>query len=335
MGATKWAILFALGAVAAWTVLPLTESKHSVVLSGVAHPDRTPPNPAFFPNYMQNKQGMWLYWRQWSPKVAPKGVVFFVTGLGEHHARYDGIAAEFTKQGFVAYALDNQGQGGSEGDRKFVERFVDYVDDMEQFAKQVTQDAGLAKLPRFVLGHSMGGLIGAHLTLRHPKAFNGVILSAAAMVPDPKTATPFLKKAANVLADLLPKMPLDKLDPKKCSSDAQVIQFIDNDPLMPPQGMTARWANEMLLAMDALWPLAPRATHPLLLLTGSADEVCNAEGSARYHAAVPSTDKALVVYPGMLHEIYREPGFAKVYEDIFAFTGKHMNPVALAWDQSA
>jgi acylglycerol lipase len=313
----------------------LFQSQHAITQKGgVAQPTRTPPNPLFFPNYMQNKQGMWLYWRQWSPKVAPKGVVFFVGGLGEHGARYDSVAARFTARGFVAYSLDHQGQGGSEGDRKYVERFADYIEDTEQFIKQRldADDGAVAALPRFVLGCSMGGLITVHLALRNPNLFNGVILESAAIEPDPKTATPFLKKAAAALSAYVPKMPLDALDAALLSRNPQVVQLAETDPCMPSAKMSARWGAEMLQAMDALWELMPRATFPLLLMHGSEDKICTLAGSEKLAQRAVSTDKQFRVYDGMYHELMTERGCEQVYVDLFAFVDGHMAAVPLTWE---
>jgi acylglycerol lipase len=323
-------------AAAMWQVAPLLDAQHSIVSSGVAHPGRTPPNPAFFPNYMQNKQGMWLYWRQWSPKVAPKGVIFLVGGLGEHSGRYDQHAKRFNALGYVVFSMDNQGQGGSEGDRIYVERFDDYIDDAEQFVKLITtSDAALAALPRFVLGHSMGGLITAHLALRHPALFSGVVLSSPALEADPAAATPFIKAAAHLLADYVPKLPLDHLDDGDLvSRSPQFQQQYPHDARVPHgAAMRARWGSELMKAMDALWPRVGRATFPLLVVQGDGDVVCSVDGSRRFVAAMPAAAGGTIkVYPALRHEVFYEPEADAVFADVAAFLNATEKRVTFAWD---
>mmetsp|Transcript_64839 Transcript_64839/g.153282 ORF Transcript_64839/g.153282 Transcript_64839/m.153282 type:complete len:139 (+) Transcript_64839:64-480(+) len=90
-----------------------------------AKPTRTPPNERFFPQYYQNHQGMWLYFRSWrlAPHVPVKGVVFGIQGMGDHASRFETWGRFLNAAGYHLYVMDHQSQGCSEGDRKFVTRF--------------------------------------------------------------------------------------------------------------------------------------------------------------------------------------------------------------------
>jgi alpha-beta hydrolase superfamily lysophospholipase len=55
------------------------------------------------------------------------------------------------------YALDLRGRGKSEGERFYVEKFSDYLDDVNTLVSTArTENPGL---PIYVLGHSAGGVI--------------------------------------------------------------------------------------------------------------------------------------------------------------------------------
>lgn len=43
-----------------------------------------------------------------------------MSGLGEYSGRYDSVALRLNKEGYVAFTIDNQGAGGSEGVRLYV-----------------------------------------------------------------------------------------------------------------------------------------------------------------------------------------------------------------------
>lgn len=158
-----------------------------------AKPSRAPPDATLFPNYMQNEQGLWLRFAEWWPRrevAAVTGVVFIVSGLGEHSGRYDSVALTFTEAGYVCFSLDNQGAGGSEGVRQYVERFSFFVNDIQQFVEHVeAAHPELSHLPRFLLGHSMGGLIAAHVAMRDPAFFKGVVFSGPASAPVTRACT--------------------------------------------------------------------------------------------------------------------------------------------------
>ncbi len=72
----------------------------------------------------------------------------------------------------------------SEGDRCHVAKWEDYVDDMLMFCVRVAEE--YPKIPMFILGHSMGGMIAALCALKKPKVFSGgVILSGPFLGPHP------------------------------------------------------------------------------------------------------------------------------------------------------
>ena len=287
-----------------------------------ASPSRAPPDPELFPQYLQNKQGLWLYWHSW-PVPHPKGVVFLVSGLGEHTVRYQMLSAKFNAEGFTTFSLDHQGHGASEGDRAHVERFQDYVDDYLLFVRtMLAANPALAALPKFLLGHSMGGLIAVHArnqSAEHGLQWTGTILSAPALRADPKVATPVKIFLAGLLANLLPKLALDPLNSQNVSRSKQVVELYSTDPLVYHGGIRARWGNEVLQAMRRVGERYDQVTWPFLLLHGREDRITHISGSLDFFEHVPSTDKVLRTYQGMFHEVFNEPDRDIVIRDVLDF----------------
>jgi alpha-beta hydrolase superfamily lysophospholipase len=85
---------------------------------------------------------------------------------------------------------DLRGRGQSDGERFYVAKFADYVDDVATFvtlAKSAHPD-----LPVFVLGHSAGGVVSCVYTLEHQSEISGLICeSFAHEVPAPLSRSPF------------------------------------------------------------------------------------------------------------------------------------------------
>ncbi|CUF08919.1 monoglyceride lipase, putative [Bodo saltans] len=312
-----------LWSIVAWflgPILRLMNPKHNLPF---AHPSRPPPDPNLFPRYMQNKQGIWLRWTEWSPRAAPTAVVFIVSGRGEHAGRYDSLAYTLTAEGYQVFSMDHQGQGGSEGDRSYVERFQDYVDDTQAFVKRImTLRYGLSQLPKFLIGHSMGGLISVHLALRDQTFWNGIILSAPALEADPKVATPFMKAAASLLSDFLPKLGFEKLGVETLSTNRAVVEFAQQDPLFPGERLKARWGFEMLKNMDEVWEKVNQVKFPYVLVHSADDAICSINGSRKFHSLNQSSDKKLVEYSGMFHELFTEVNRHKVFGEVLEFIAR-------------
>ncbi|RHW72739.1 monoglyceride lipase, putative [Trypanosoma equiperdum] len=292
-----------------------------------ATPDREPPDPELFPHYLQNKQGLWLHFTEWAPpRDVPnvRGVLFVVSGLGEHTARYGGVGRYFSREGYHVFCMDNQGAGASEGERLYVVDFEDFVDDIFLFRRRVfSLYPEYAKLPRFLLGHSMGGLIATHVSLRDPTSFAGVVLSGPALEPDPKIATPFKRWLVGVLSNCAPKFGVDSIDPKLASTNRQVVELMEQDPVYFKVKLTTRWAKTMLDAMESVWEHVERATYPLLIVHGAKDALCPVSGSRRLFSCVPTTDKQLIEYPGLGHEVLTEVRWREVLGDILKFLNAH------------
>lgn len=299
-------------------LLRLASSSHDLQF---ANRSRPPPDPTLFPNYIQNKQGIWLHWKEWVPRNRKTlGVAFIVSGLGEHAGRYDSLALVMTQAGYHCFSMDHQGQGGSEGNRGYVERFSDYVDDQQLFiSRMLTQNPDLSLLPRFLVGHSMGGLIAVHTSARDASLWNGVVLSGPALQGDPKVATPFLKGVASLLSSILPKIPVSGLDISLINKNKAVVELALQDPLYRKGLVPARWAYEMLCAMDEAWSTVGSSSYPFLIVHAIDDKLCAVEGSRKFFAKSPSTDKQIREYAGMYHEVLTEVNRHMVIADVMQF----------------
>lgn len=106
-----------------------------------------------------------------------KGLIIFLHGHSEHINRHEHTAEYFASQGYIVFGIDHQGFGRSEGDRGHVESFQHYIDDIELFFTDVLErnHPHLIHLPKFLMSHSMGGLIAIRTALH----FQGIISTAS------------------------------------------------------------------------------------------------------------------------------------------------------------
>ena len=265
-----------------------------------------------------------LYYQGWLPEGEPKAVLLVVHGLAEHSGRYMNLVNRFVPQGFAVYGIDHLGHGRSEGRRLALERFTDYTEPLKAFSAMVRcwqPDRSV-----FLVGHSMGGLIGATYLLTNQEELAGTVLSGpAVMAPGHiPAATIFVGRVLSVLfpsVGIVDRGPMDDI----CRDPAVVAAYVA-DPLVYQGKITARLGAEMLGAMEHLRKEAGRIRLPLLILQGDTDRLVNPAGAQVLYDGVASPDKRLIVYPGFYHEVFNEPEHDRVLDDVERWLVAHLAP---------
>ena len=258
--------------------------------------------------------GTKLYSRSWTLKDAPyRGVVIILHGLKDHSGRYTELADMLAQRGFAVHAFDMRGHGRSEGIKAYVEHFDDLLKDLQIFAGDLRQK--YPARPLFIFGHSMGGTTVTLSVARHMIEFQGVVLSAAALIPG-ESISPALIRVTKLLGNIAPHLPLMDLPNKNFSRDPAVVADMSSDPLIYQKNGPVRTAAELLDAMEQIQSNIEVFRTPVLILHGTADQLTNPAGSKRLAERSSSKDKSLILYPGLVHDLVHEPEKAKVLSDI-------------------
>jgi alpha-beta hydrolase superfamily lysophospholipase len=79
----------------------------------------------------------------------------------------------------------------------------------------------------------------------------------------------------------------------------------------------------MLRAMERLLAEARRITLPLLIVQGGADRLVDPAGARMLCDAVGSSDRKLIVYEGLYHEVFNEPERDRVFADLQTWLEAH------------
>ncbi|MBU0970988.1 MAG: lysophospholipase [Proteobacteria bacterium] len=263
--------------------------------------------------YLKSNRATNVFYQYWLPENEPKAVLFVVHGLAEHSGRYMNLVNHFVPAGYAVYGIDHIGHGKSDGKRVYVERFRDFTKTLKIYFDCVRN--WQPQTPIYLVGHSMGGLIGATYLLEHQKDFSGAILSGPG-VKLPDHLSQITIWAGKILSVLMPTAGVAPLNYEGISRDPEVVAAYANDPLVYTGKITARLAAEMMKAIVRLADHAAKIRLPLLIAQGGCDTIVDPDGAQRLYDQVGSTDKAIKIYDPLYHEIFNEPEHETVLTDV-------------------
>jgi acylglycerol lipase len=259
----------------------------------------------------QSESGLNIFFRSWRPAAQARAVVVIVPGFNSHSGYYQWVAEQLTAGGLAVYAIDLRGRGQSDGERFYVEKFQDYVDDAAHLiALAKMRDRGL---PVFLLGHSAGGVVSCLYTLEHQTELAGLICeSFAFQVPAPDFALAVLKGLSHI-APHAHVLPLKNAD---FSRDPAAVDKMNADPLIAHETQPTKTVAEMVRADELLKQSFPKFTLPLLIIHGTADKATKPSGSQLFFDSAGSSDKTLKLYDGHFHDLLNDVGKEDVMADI-------------------
>jgi alpha-beta hydrolase superfamily lysophospholipase len=273
--------------------------------------------------FFTTRDGLRLYWRSVAPRDGSlvRAHLAVVHGYGEHVGRYRETMERLANAGFASLACDFRGHGQSQGVRAHVDRFEDYLADLDELVSQTSARAKGKKL--FALGHSLGGLILARWSLGKKDGVAGLMLSS-----------PFLGLAfqpprvkllgAKVLTYLAPRLHLgNELKIDELTHDPVIRRATAADPLYQ-HVTTAGWFRQTTGAQAETLSRARELTLPCLVLVGDADRIADPAGGRRLFESAGSADKDFKSYPGLFHELLNEIDRDKVFADILDWLSRHL-----------
>jgi lysophospholipase len=257
-----------------------------------------------------------------------RGTVLLLSGRTDYVERFFEPVSEWQSRGYAVWMLDWRGQGASQRllpdpIRNHVRSFADYLADGE-----TVLDHAIRQTPKggkfLLMGHSMGGHLGAHLLARRPGLFAGAILSAPMI--DFVRGSPMPRSLALLLAHLMclrpgmahrfgpgtsARTPVDRpfLDnPLTSCPDryAAQIALMQAQPDLLVAGATWGWLRAALASTIALNRAATirRITMPVLVALAGADRLVDNAAIRRFAQLLPRGQ--LLELPGARHEMLNE-----------------------------
>jgi len=249
--------------------------------------------------------------RSWSdPQVDPSHIVLLVHGYGEHVGRYQHVAEALVANGAAVYGVDHVGHGRSEGERVLLGDIEDVVTDFHQLDESARAEH--PDLPVALIGHSMGGLIGARYLQRYGTAVATAVLSGP-VIGDSTVAHALLT---------LDEMPNEPLNVAVLSRDDAVGQAYADDPLVWHGPFKRPTVEAMARGAEAVQSGPSLGGLPLLWIHGVEDTLVPLENSRGGIEHLKGEVFEQRLYEGARHEVFNETNNADVLADVTDFLNR-------------
>jgi lysophospholipase len=268
---------------------------------------------------MIGADGVPLSFRMHEPAESA-GALVLLGGRTESQVKYAELLLDLAPAGYTLYILDHRGQGFSgrllaDPHKGHVERFEDYVEDLDGFMRRAVRPERHART--VLLAHSMGGAIAVLYAAEH--AVDGLILSAPML--SVRTA-PLPRPAAVALASGLtalglgrsyvpgggPYNPADPFEGNVLTGSRVRFELnqrlVERYPETALGGPTNRWADEAFRACRRAIKAARLITVPILLPEAGEDQVVSPAGLQALKDAAPQAKR--LVLAGARHELLME-----------------------------
>ena len=241
----------------------------------------------------------------------PRYVVLLCHGYGEHIGRYEYLADRLVADGGAPYGVDHLGHGKSDGERVLITDFEKVVHDFRELETTARQEH--PQLPVVLIGHAMGGMIGARYAQHFGADLESVTLSG-----------PVLGHWGTVKVllamDEIPEVPIDITT---LSRDLSVGADYAADPLVWHGAFKRPTLEAIDKFLDAINESGQIQNVPVQWLHGSDDPLVPYDATAEGWKLIAPTDSRQKVYPGARHEIFNETNKSEVVDDVLAFINKY------------
>jgi len=263
-----------------------------------------------------------LYQRHWRRETdLALGTLLCVHGLAEHSGRYSTLALAACRAGLDVAVVDLFGHGQSPGRRGHIRDFtVDHMGAVDALLAGA-DEAGLAE-PRFLMGHSLGGLIAARWAQVHrgAKRIAGLILMTPYVAP--QIRVPGWKRLLAVaLSGPMPgfTLPTGIKDVDLFRDPAEEAAYA-SDPLIQRRISAGHWVALGVEQRRLMERAGDLGVATLLLLAGQ-DRIASSDASRVLGRALP--DATIVEYVKAFHPLHRDPVSGQVFKDMIDWVRQH------------
>ncbi|KAF1848520.1 alpha/beta-hydrolase [Cucurbitaria berberidis CBS 394.84] len=232
-----------------------------------------------------------IHYADLRPDKEVKETLIFMHGLGSSGGYYYAVTQGLLAHGFRCIIFDNTGAGQSP--YTFVEQSIETLgDDIIGILDALEVSKAV------VVGHSMGGIVGAHLAAERNDRIVAAILIGpvypnANMVPIfEKRIETVEKNGMQLMADTIPHAAVgNKASPLAKAFIRELL--LGQDP--------AGYVSNCRVIVNAKPPNYSKINIPVLILAGEDDKSAPLEGCTKMFEEIGTSEKKLEIMPGVGH----------------------------------
>lgn len=241
-------------------------------------------------------------WHSAVPETPERLPVLLAHGFGEHSGRYGHVVEALTQAGFGVLRFDFRGHGESAGRPGHIDRFDEFVEDLNAASLLLREVAGVER--HLSLAHSYGGLVTAVWLGENRPPVDAFAATSPAFGFAVKLPT-WRKGLAACMSHLWPRYSEpNRIDRAILTHDPEQQALHAHDEGNGNRA-SARFYTESLAAHQRALDLAPSLTLPRLILAAGDDQLVSTPAIERFVAASQG-DCDLQVFEGAYHELFNE-----------------------------
>ena len=264
-----------------------------------------------------------LFYRKVQPKVS-KCAVIFLHGIALHSGIYAEAIKRLGEYGMFVLAPDQRGRGRStsldwkKGDLHSVDRMSQDIAELRQ-----AHMAEIGKLPTYVIGASLGGIIG----LYHAQSnnhINGVAIGG----PPFGAYSPLSLAVTSLIARIDPKHEMNEGYLEKIAGTPERAKEFRSDSLVNDKGLKAESALELLRAIKQIEKAMKKIHVPTLIVYGNRDKLVTMQQIRVMEKKIGSKYCEIQTVDGMGHNLFGEKEYQACFDIVIEWM-KRNNPKVL------
>ncbi|TFF88429.1 MAG: alpha/beta fold hydrolase [Promethearchaeota archaeon] len=262
-------------------------------------------------NYFKTKSGESLYYRIWKSKDHNK-IVVGVHGMAAHSEYYIQIADQLINDGISVYALDLKHHGYSTGKKGDLESFNEVTNQVNEFIEMIKSEN--IDIPIYLMGISMGGVIGINYSVKFPENIDGLILMAPGVKTEFKLSildilklpiylVIYLVKRSKLVIDIAERSAVGTRNPLR-------LEYQNKDELRITK-VSLRYILGLNSYKKKAFKNASNITHPVIIFQGTEDKLVSHDGVESFFNKITIDDKNFIELEGAYHSLYSDPAMVE------------------------
>ncbi|ELP94055.1 monoglyceride lipase, putative [Entamoeba invadens IP1] len=254
-----------------------------------------------------------IFSREWQTKP-PKAMIVLLHGYCGHSGRMDRLSEKLVASGILLCAPDHPYHGKSSGEpRAYIPSIQVYIDVENTYIDIVKEKYNSdGKIPMFVMGHSMGGLIASILSHKRNDLSGGIGSAPAYQINNFLVLWFYYFFALIVYFFPFLSVP-GKVTRADFPTESAMKSYL-SDPLITEGKHYIKSAIEMAWAGDN--EMKTKTTIPFLLYGGNADRSVTMKGMNTKATNLNNEKSKVIVYEGKSHCLYEEDNLDEQVDNI-------------------